>query len=85
MPESSRPVKLTTRTDGRDTIGPALERLYAGFNHPDSATDPIQIVRRFTRPDDRRSRGLLRERACVRPRGERAAVDSLRSRSEVFR
>ena len=27
--------------------------LYADFNYPDSATDPIQIVRRFERPDDR--------------------------------
>ena len=32
---------------------PELDRLYAGFNHPDSATDPIHIVRRFTRDDDR--------------------------------
>ena len=32
---------------------PRLDRLYADFNHPDSATDPIQIVRRFERPDDR--------------------------------
>src|SRR5882757_6129220 len=31
---------------------PALDQLYAGFNHPDSATDPIHIVRRFTRADD---------------------------------
>jgi uncharacterized protein (TIGR02757 family) len=30
-----------------------LDTLYAGFDHPDSATDPIQIVRRFERPDDR--------------------------------
>jgi uncharacterized protein (TIGR02757 family) len=30
-----------------------LDRLYAGFNYPDSATDPIQIVRRFDRADDR--------------------------------
>src|SRR5436190_18235324 len=30
-----------------------LDRLYAGFNYPDSATDPIQIVRRFERPEDR--------------------------------
>jgi len=30
-----------------------LDRLYADYNHPDSATDPIQIVRRYTRPDDR--------------------------------
>jgi uncharacterized protein (TIGR02757 family) len=31
----------------------ALDRLYAGFNFPDSAADPIQIVRRYERPDDR--------------------------------
>jgi uncharacterized protein (TIGR02757 family) len=31
----------------------ALDRLYAEFNYPDSATDPIHIVRRFDRPDDR--------------------------------
>ena len=30
-----------------------LDQLYAGFNYPDSATDPIQIVRRFSRDDDR--------------------------------
>lgn len=34
-------------------IGPALDRLYETFNDPGSATDPIQIVRRFARPDDR--------------------------------
>jgi uncharacterized protein (TIGR02757 family) len=30
-----------------------LDRLYGDFNYPDSATDPIQIVRRFPRDDDR--------------------------------
>ena len=30
-----------------------LDRLYADFNDPNSATDPIQIVRRFERPEDR--------------------------------
>lgn len=30
-----------------------LDRLYADFNHADSAADPIQIVRRFQRADDR--------------------------------
>ena len=29
-----------------------LETLYEQFNHPQSVTDPIQIVRRFSRPDD---------------------------------
>lgn len=31
----------------------ALDRQYAGFNYPNSATDPVQIVRRFDRADDR--------------------------------
>jgi uncharacterized protein (TIGR02757 family) len=35
------------------TLKPTLDRLYAGFNYPDSATDPIQIVRRFAAADDR--------------------------------
>jgi uncharacterized protein (TIGR02757 family) len=34
-------------------LKPALDRLYADFNFPDSAADPIQIVRRYERPDDR--------------------------------
>src|SRR5262245_26216297 len=34
-------------------LGPALDQLYTSFNYANSATDPIQIVRRFDRPDDR--------------------------------
>jgi uncharacterized protein (TIGR02757 family) len=34
-------------------LKPTLDRLYASFNYPDSAADPIQIVRRFERNDDR--------------------------------
>jgi uncharacterized protein (TIGR02757 family) len=30
-----------------------LDRLYDGFNYPDAAADPIQIVRRYQRSDDR--------------------------------
>jgi uncharacterized protein (TIGR02757 family) len=41
------------------TLKPALDNLYAGFNHLDSATDPIQIVRRFTSQDDREVVGFL--------------------------
>ena len=37
------PIPLTER----------LDALYASFNQPDSATDPIHIVRRFDRADDR--------------------------------
>jgi uncharacterized protein (TIGR02757 family) len=36
-----------------------LDRLYADFNYPDSATDPIQIVRRYTRDDDREVVGFV--------------------------
>jgi uncharacterized protein (TIGR02757 family) len=38
-------------SDGR--LAATLDRLYVGFNAPDSAADPIQIVRRFDEPDDR--------------------------------
>jgi uncharacterized protein (TIGR02757 family) len=34
-------------------LKPELDRLYETFNYPDSAADPIQIVRRFERADDR--------------------------------
>ena len=40
-------------------LKPELDRLYAGFNHPDSATDPIHIVRRFARHDDREIVGFI--------------------------
>ena len=43
-------------SDGRSQIQrlkSVLDQLYADFNHPDSATDPIHIVRRFQRDDDR--------------------------------
>jgi uncharacterized protein (TIGR02757 family) len=35
-----------------------LDRLYADFNYPDSAADPIQIVRRYDRADDREAVGF---------------------------
>jgi uncharacterized protein (TIGR02757 family) len=31
----------------------ALDRLYTAFDHPESAVDPIQIVRRYARVEDR--------------------------------
>jgi uncharacterized protein (TIGR02757 family) len=40
-------------------LKPLLDRLYSEFNYPDSATDPIQIVRRFERPDDREVVGFV--------------------------
>jgi uncharacterized protein (TIGR02757 family) len=36
-----------------------LDQLYAGFNAPDSAADPIQIVRRFSANDDREVVGFV--------------------------
>src|SRR5437763_294084 len=42
-----------------DAFKTTLDRLYAGFNYPDSATDPIQIVRRYDRPDDREVVGFF--------------------------
>jgi uncharacterized protein (TIGR02757 family) len=36
-----------------ERLKPTLDRLYESFNYADSATDPIQIVRRFERPEDR--------------------------------
>jgi uncharacterized protein (TIGR02757 family) len=40
-------------------LKPVLDELYASFNHADSATDPIQIVRRFRRDDDREIVGFI--------------------------
>jgi len=34
-------------------LKPPLDRLYLAFNYPDSAADPIQIVRRYPRLEDR--------------------------------
>ncbi|HUL73630.1 MAG TPA: TIGR02757 family protein [Vicinamibacterales bacterium] len=34
-------------------LKPSLDALYASFNHPESAFDPIQVVRRYARLDDR--------------------------------
>ncbi|HUR19509.1 MAG TPA: DUF2400 family protein, partial [Vicinamibacterales bacterium] len=36
-----------------DAFRTALNQLYADFNHPESAFDPIQVVRRYDRLDDR--------------------------------
>ena len=41
------------------SLKPVLDRLYADFNHADSATDPIHIVRRFQRDDDREIVGFI--------------------------
>ncbi|HJZ77184.1 MAG TPA: TIGR02757 family protein [Vicinamibacterales bacterium] len=43
----------------RADLKSALDRLYADFNYPDSAADPIHIVRRFRRDDDREAVGFV--------------------------
>src|SRR6266436_5417956 len=42
-----------------DNLKPVLDRLYGEFNYPDSAADPIQIVRRYQRDDDREIVGFV--------------------------
>jgi len=37
----------------------ALDRLYASFDHPESALDPVQIVRRYPRVADREIVGFI--------------------------
>jgi uncharacterized protein (TIGR02757 family) len=37
----------------QDVLRASLDELYAGFNHPESALDPVQIVRRYPRVADR--------------------------------
>jgi len=37
----------------------ALDRLYTSFNHPESAFDPIQVVRRYERLEDREIVGFM--------------------------
>jgi uncharacterized protein (TIGR02757 family) len=39
--------------NGDARLRATLDRLYASFNYADSVADPIQIVRRFERPEDR--------------------------------
>jgi uncharacterized protein (TIGR02757 family) len=40
-------------------LKPVLDQLYADFNYPDSATDPIQVVRRYAKDDDREVVGFV--------------------------
>ena len=44
--------------NGTPELKAALDRLYGSFNYPDSAADPIQIVRRWKTADDREVVGL---------------------------
>jgi uncharacterized protein (TIGR02757 family) len=36
-----------------EALRPRLDELYRTFDHPDAASDPVHIVRRFSAPDDR--------------------------------
>jgi uncharacterized protein (TIGR02757 family) len=47
-----------TTTTGAAKLKLALDGLYESFNYPDSAVDPIQIVRRWPAPADREVVGL---------------------------
>jgi uncharacterized protein (TIGR02757 family) len=38
--------------DKRQALASRLEHLYEAYNREDSAADPVQIVRRYARPDD---------------------------------
>ena len=42
-----------TRATDREVLKASLDRLYLAFNFPESAPDPIHIVRRYARLDDR--------------------------------
>lgn len=48
-------VRRVRRAAGPDPalLGPPLDALYRGFDHVESASDPVHIVRRFARNDDR--------------------------------
>jgi uncharacterized protein (TIGR02757 family) len=41
------------RPRSRAPLAPALDRIYQAFDHVDSASDPIHLVRRFADPADR--------------------------------
>jgi uncharacterized protein (TIGR02757 family) len=47
------------RTPHHRLLKDALDRLYDAFDHPDSAFDPVQIVRRYSRLDDREVVGFI--------------------------
>jgi uncharacterized protein (TIGR02757 family) len=45
--------RIRVLPDRSTALRATLDQLYRDFNYPDSAADPIQIVRRFEAPDDR--------------------------------
>ena len=50
--DSERVCVPISRAPDLELLKPTLDALYAGFNDPQSAADPIHIVRRFNRRDD---------------------------------
>jgi uncharacterized protein (TIGR02757 family) len=44
---------VSDRKAHHELLKPALDRFYGAFNVPDSAVDPIQIVRRYAKLEDR--------------------------------
>src|SRR5437588_8854575 len=56
--ENHYTLSIAPRSSPVSALKPLLDRLYTDFNHPDSAADPIQIVRRYHRSDDREVVGL---------------------------
>src|SRR5262245_4744494 len=47
-----RAPSVRVRTDA-SILAPRLDELYRTFDHPDSASDPVHIVRRYPRAEDR--------------------------------
>jgi len=62
------------------TLASSLERLYHDYNREDSAADPVQLVRPYSRPDDREIAGFC---AAALAFGRVASV--LASISTLFR
>jgi uncharacterized protein (TIGR02757 family) len=52
-PRTESPPKAKSRQRRADLLRPALDELYRGFDHVDSAADPIHIVRRYRSREDR--------------------------------
>ena len=50
--KAARPRVRRSKGPDAATLGPRLQALYTGFDHVESATDPVHIVRRYARPED---------------------------------
>src|SRR3954469_9381649 len=55
--QQPRHPRVAPRSPRRDTqsarnLRPRLEQLYEDYNREDSAADPVQIVRRYSKPED---------------------------------